>query len=45
MTGDGRPEWVFVEGHWVDNGGGSNELNRTLIVEGFDIPWDDPSKW
>jgi hypothetical protein len=45
LTGDGRPEWVFDDGRWEPNGTGTGYLDRTTIIEGFDIPWDDPSKW
>ncbi len=28
-----------------DNYGAEDGKNRVLIVEGFPIPWDDPSNW
>ncbi len=37
MTGDGLPEWVSYDPY--------SGWERTLITEGFEIPWDDPSKW
>ena len=37
MTGDGLPEWVFGDPYYG--------YGRTLILAGFEIPWDDPSKW
>jgi hypothetical protein len=40
MTGDGFPEWVIADIYGSEGGN-----NRVLIVEGFPIPWDDPSKW
>lgn len=44
LTGDHRPEFVFVDTQWdVDNTGVKSM--RTLFIEGFDLPWDDPSKW
>ncbi len=45
MTGDGHPEWIFNEFYWVPPEGGIYEYNRALIIEGFAIPWDDPTKW
>ncbi len=44
MTGDGRAEWVFYEQYWQAPGA-TVRTGRSLIVEGFDIPWEDPSKW
>ena len=44
MTGDGRAEWVFYEQYWQATGA-TVRTGRSLIVEGFDIPWEDPSKW
>ena len=40
MTGDGQPEWVLNDLYGAADGN-----NRVLVVEGFPIPWDDPSKW
>ena len=36
LDGDGRPEWIFTEN--VEGG-------ETYILAGFEIPWDDASKW
>lgn len=44
MTGDGLPERVLHELYWYPEGS-DHYYNRVLIIEGFDIPWDDPSKW
>jgi len=44
MTGDGYPEWVLDEHYWYPEGS-AYDYNRVLIIEGFPIPWDDPSKW
>ena len=44
LTGDHRSEFVFVDTQWdIDNTGVKSM--RTLFIEGFDLPWDDPSKW
>ncbi len=40
MTGDGLPEWVIDDRYGADG-----DRNRVLIIEGFPIPWDDPTKW
>ena len=34
---DGWPDWVMTDQ--------ASGIDRMLIVRGFDIPWDDPSKW
>ena len=44
LTGDGFPEWIFSDGGYDDPTYGE-DAGRILIVEGFDIPFDDPSKW
>jgi len=44
MTGDGLPEWVATQNYWNPDGG-IYDYARSLIIEGFPIPWDDPSKW
>jgi hypothetical protein len=37
LDGDGLPEWLME--------GNRESTNELFIVRGFDIPWDDPSKW
>jgi len=44
LTGDGLPEWIFSDDGYDDPTHGEN-AGRILIMEGFDIPFDDPSKW
>ena len=44
MTGDGYPEWVYNDYNWKLPGNEARYI-RGLIIEGFPIPWDDPSKW
>ncbi|MDP2312046.1 MAG: putative metal-binding motif-containing protein [Pseudomonadota bacterium] len=43
LDGDGLPELVASNGTW----GADDERNvgRALVLPGFDIPWDDASKW
>jgi len=36
LDGDGRPEWIFTDSY--DHG-------ETYILAGFDIPWEDDTKW
>lgn len=44
FDGDGLPEWVYWDETWRDPTT-SDEVGRTLILAGFEIPWDDESKW
>ncbi len=36
LDGDGRPEWLYSD---------SYDAGNTYIIAGFDLPWDDPTKW
>ena len=36
LDADGRPEWVYADGY---------DDNNVFILAGFDLPWDDPTKW
>ena len=36
LDGDGRPEWLYSD---------SYDAGNTYILAGFDLPWDDPTKW
>lgn len=45
MTGDGYADWVYNQTGWAPPDGTGETYNRSLIIEGFPIPWDDPSKW
>ncbi|MFN7146489.1 MAG: FG-GAP repeat domain-containing protein, partial [Myxococcota bacterium] len=40
LDGDGLPELLAAEPTWGDAGEG-----RLLVVPGFALPWDDPSRW
>lgn len=44
LTGDGLAELIFSD-HRYDSPTAGDDAGRIRIVEGFDIPWDDPSKW
>ncbi len=44
LTGDGLPEWIFSEPSY-DSPEYGTDSGRLLIMEGFDIPFDDPAKW
>jgi hypothetical protein len=45
LTGDGLPEFVFREDYWHADEDPDHHYGRSLIVEGFAVPWDDPTKW
>lgn len=45
LTGDGLPEFVFREDYWHPDEDPDHHYGRSLIVEGFAVPWDDPTKW
>jgi hypothetical protein len=45
LTGDGLPEFVFREDYWHPDDDPDYRYGRSLIVEGFAVPWDDPTKW
>lgn len=44
FNGDGLPEWVYADNYW-DDPNIDDEFVRSLILTGFEIPWDDPAKW
>ena len=44
LTSDGLPEWVFSDPDY-DHPTYGTDAGRVMIVEGFDIPFDDASKW
>ncbi len=44
LTGDGLPEWIFSDDGYDDPTYGEN-AGRIMIMEGFDIPFDDDAKW
>ena len=39
LDGDGLPELLVGEPTWND------EQGRILVVPGFALPWDDPTRW
>lgn len=45
LTGDGLPEFVFREDYCHPDEDPDHCYGRSLIVEGFAVPWDDPTKW
>lgn len=44
MTGDGLSDMVVSQDEY-DSFEFGDRAGRLLIVDGFDIPWDDPTKW
>ncbi len=44
LTGDGLPEWLTGDSTYDDPVVGT-DAGQILIAEGFEIPWDDASKW
>jgi hypothetical protein len=44
MTGDGLPELLFSD-YLYQSPSTGDYGGRIRVIEGFDIPWDDPTKW
>ncbi len=42
LDGDGLPEWIWSDSRYQVDG---LEVGQVLVVLGFDVPYDDPSKW
>lgn len=40
LDGDGLPELLAAESDW-----GDQDQGRILVVPGFALPWDDPTRW
>ena len=44
MTGDGLSDMIYGQNDYDDPTYG-DRAGRIVVVDGFEIPWNDPSKW